>query len=103
MAHSCPECGMACYCGSDIDDCLFDNEEDVIACTHCVCKKCGCLPDDCGCFDHEEYDEESIDGQDEVWDCIFPGRCLMVGDHMRSECHTAEMLEDYYREHEEEA
>lgn len=34
MAHSCPECGMICYCGSDIDDCLFDFEEDVAACTH---------------------------------------------------------------------
>jgi hypothetical protein len=36
MAHSCPDCGEACYCGTDIDDCLFDNEDDVIACTHCL-------------------------------------------------------------------
>ncbi|MCE5309669.1 MAG: hypothetical protein LLG20_18700 [Acidobacteriales bacterium] len=36
MAHSCPECGQVCYCGSDIDDCLFDFDEDVEACTHCL-------------------------------------------------------------------
>jgi hypothetical protein len=30
MAHSCPECGEACYCGDDIDDCLFDRDEDVV-------------------------------------------------------------------------
>lgn len=35
MAHSCPECGQCCYCGSDIDDCLFDFDDDVAACTHC--------------------------------------------------------------------
>ena len=35
MAHSCPGCGMQCYCGTDIDDCCFDFEEDVVACTHC--------------------------------------------------------------------
>jgi len=35
MAHSCPECGQCCYCGSDIDDCLFDFDEDVDACAHC--------------------------------------------------------------------
>lgn len=35
MAHSCPKCGEVCYCGSDIDDCLFDFDEDVNACTHC--------------------------------------------------------------------
>lgn len=35
MAHSCPDCGLLCHCGSDIDDCLFDFEDDVVACTHC--------------------------------------------------------------------
>ena len=35
MAHSCPECGLSCNCGSDIDDFLFDFDEDVEACTHC--------------------------------------------------------------------
>lgn len=34
MAHTCPECGQTCYCGGDIDDCLFDLEEDAINCIH---------------------------------------------------------------------
>ena len=34
MAHECPDCGMQCYCGSDIDDCLMNNEDDVIHCIH---------------------------------------------------------------------
>ena len=40
MAHSCPECGQTCYCGSDIDDCLFDDEEDSLACTHYLSPSC---------------------------------------------------------------
>jgi hypothetical protein len=58
MAHSCPDCGMTCYCGSDIDDCLLDFEADVNACTHCVCKKCGQLREDCDCYppSDDEYD-----------------------------------------------
>ncbi len=35
MAHTCPECGQMCHCGSDIDDCLFDFDDDVDNCTHC--------------------------------------------------------------------
>ncbi len=38
MAHTCPECGQMCHCGSDIDDCLFDFEEDVVNCTHWLVK-----------------------------------------------------------------
>jgi hypothetical protein len=45
MAHSCPECGQACYCNGDIDDCLLDDEAAVIACT--------CCPDGC---DDEDFD-----------------------------------------------
>ena len=41
MAHSCPECGMTCHCGTDIDDCLFDLAEDQDNCCHCVCLECG--------------------------------------------------------------
>lgn len=22
--HECPECGLACYCNGDIDDCQFE-------------------------------------------------------------------------------
>lgn len=27
--------------------------------------------------------------------CEFPGRCLMPGPHNRSDCHTAEMVQQY--------
>jgi hypothetical protein len=35
MSHECPECGELCFCNGDIDDCLFNWDEDVDACTHC--------------------------------------------------------------------
>jgi hypothetical protein len=35
MAHECPDCGLSCHCNGDIDDCLLNDEEDVIACRHC--------------------------------------------------------------------
>lgn len=35
MAHTCPDCGQACYCNGDIDDILLETEEDQEACTHC--------------------------------------------------------------------
>jgi hypothetical protein len=31
-------------------------------------------------------------------ECQFPGRCLMPGDHLSSECHTVEMVEQYNRD-----
>jgi hypothetical protein len=34
MAHSCPNCGQACYCGGDIDD-AFDVDDSEDYCTHC--------------------------------------------------------------------
>lgn len=40
------------------------------------------LLDEC---DVEEFEDEG---------CCFPGECLMPGDHVRSECHTVEMMED---------
>lgn len=35
MAHSCPDCGSACYCGGDIDDCIFDDTPEQNSCTCC--------------------------------------------------------------------
>lgn len=35
MAHTCPECGIICYCNGDIDDIKFDWKDDVIVCMHC--------------------------------------------------------------------
>lgn len=43
--HTCPDCGQACDCNGDIDDCLHDFEEDVINCVHY--KEC----------EHEDYDD----------------------------------------------
>ena len=30
--HSCPECGQACYCHGDIDDCEIESEAEF--CVH---------------------------------------------------------------------
>ena len=50
MAHSCPECGQCCYCNDDIDDCLFDFDEDSDACTHWkICESQG--------DEFEDYDD----------------------------------------------
>lgn len=35
MAHSCPDCGQACYCGGDIDDIFLDETLEEQFCTHC--------------------------------------------------------------------
>jgi hypothetical protein len=35
MAHTCPECGLLCHCGGDIDDCEFDGTPEQDACSHC--------------------------------------------------------------------
>jgi hypothetical protein len=35
------------------------------------------------------------DQEEERWGCLFPDECLMPGEHTKSECHTAEMLEEY--------
>jgi hypothetical protein len=36
MAHTCPECGTACYCGGDIDDIFFgEDSAESDACSHC--------------------------------------------------------------------
>ena len=52
MAHSCPECGQICYCGGDIDDCVFDGTSDQDRCTHCPLDGGG---------DDEPYDDDNSD------------------------------------------
>ena len=64
--HTCPECGQACTCNGDIDDCLDICEDDADHCIH-----------DCGFSD------------DDGIGCCYPGECCMPGLHMLSECHTA--------------
>lgn len=42
-------------------------------------------------------DEQEEYEQDLDFTCAFPGRCVMPGEHMRSECATAEMMEDWHQ------
>lgn len=49
MAHECPDCGMVCHCGTDIDDCVFNLDQDIDNCSHCDCKHCGQPKDFCEC------------------------------------------------------
>lgn len=53
MAHSCPECGVLCHCGGDIDDCEFEGTRKQMQCRHCD-------PDD---RDDDEYDEYEADSK----------------------------------------
>lgn len=55
MAHSCPECGSACYCGGDIDDLFLEGTEEEAHCNHC----------DGDDEEHEDYDDYSDDYSDE--------------------------------------
>jgi hypothetical protein len=54
----------------------FDDDEDFDGCEHGV-----------------GFDEECEDCEDDPVGCVFPGRCLMPGIHLESECHTVEMIE----------
>lgn len=76
MAHSCPECGLICYCGGDIDDICLDDDAQ-LRCSHCDEQKEG-------------------DAQEDEEGCCFPKECCMPGVHRKSECHTAEMIEDQF-------
>ena len=49
MAHECPECGLTCHCGGDIDDLRLPDKAAETACTHCVCKTCKREYSDCSC------------------------------------------------------
>lgn len=77
--HSCPECGQACTCNGDVDDCLDICEDDADNCIH-----------DCGFSDEDE---------DDGFGCCYPGECCMPGLHMLSECHTAEDIEQQNSDH----
>ena len=38
MAHTCPDCGLRCHCGGDVDDCEFDGTREQLRCDHCEYK-----------------------------------------------------------------
>jgi hypothetical protein len=46
-------------------------------------------------FDSEEEIGDADESTDTVdfWGCLFPGKCMMPGEHLVSECCTAEMME----------
>lgn len=46
----------------------------------------------------EDYRGEHDPDEEECAGCCFPGECIMPGEHLRSECHTAEMMEAYMDE-----
>ena len=50
--HECPECGQACYCHGDIDDCTVETEEY----SSMMCE-CPYSPDGCGGDDNYEDDD----------------------------------------------
>jgi hypothetical protein len=59
------------------------------------------------CEDYiDPFDRDSFNGIDEVdreddddhWECVYPGKCLMPFPHCRDECHTVEDAEAYYEE-----
>jgi hypothetical protein len=51
-------------------------------------------------FEEDDWlDEHEPDGYEEYqWGCDFSGECLMPGDHMRMECYTREMAEEWARD-----
>ena len=69
-----------------------------------ICKICGfpvassASEDTCGrCLgdideENRDPDHGTDDDDDHVEGCVFPGECCMPGPHLKSECHTAEML-----------
>jgi hypothetical protein len=55
MAHYCPDCGMICRCGGDLDDIVFfDFDLDEI-CTHCDFEESDAL---------DEWDDDVEDEDD---------------------------------------
>ncbi len=60
--------------------------------------------DDCdGCEHGIGFDEDCEDCEDDPLGCIFPGKCLMPGIHVESECHTTAMMEQVHDERTERA
>jgi hypothetical protein len=57
--HTCPECGQACYCHGDIDDCEVETREYSAAnCTCCLAMVFDDEDDDEGTGDLYDNDDE---------------------------------------------
>ena len=59
MAHSCPDCGSACYCGGDIDDIFMEGTEEEMGCSHCLHEDT--REDDCEDFDDGGNYDPNVD------------------------------------------
>jgi hypothetical protein len=66
------------------------------------CAECGAVLDNslsdvcCWCA---ESDDDDFDDDPNQWVCAFPESCVMPGEHMRSECHTAADCEAEFEAH----
>ena len=99
----CNACGFGCCAWDGFSGC---------GCDHCDNPECWEYCDECGeevssCCCGEGDDDWADDGYESeregmVLDCGMEG-CLMPGYHFRHECHTAEMIEAMYEEHERSA
>lgn len=65
--HDCFQCGCACYCHGDIDDCQVETEEFAYA----NCDGCGCAEDegleDPTALDFEDEPLEERDSREGEW------------------------------------
>ena len=57
--HCCPDCGQACYCHGDIDDCVVETE--AYSAERCTCCTDVCAED----RPEDEYDPVEQGGQDD--------------------------------------
>lgn len=57
------------------------------------CPYCGAPEPDPGCPECGVWAPDEDADREEEEGCCMPGRCLMPGDHLPSECHDAEMME----------
>lgn len=48
--------------------------------------------DEANTCERDRYDRLDEDFTEDEDECCFPGECCMPGPHLRSECHTAEMI-----------
>ncbi len=49
--------------------------------------------------DEDQEEDADLDRHESMDDdCLFPGECCMPGFHQPSECHTPDMLGQYYKE-----
>lgn len=63
MAHACPDCGLLCHCGGDIDDILWsEGSPESESCSHFLTPDCFAYEDENDPFypadddeDHEEF------------------------------------------------